>query len=93
MKSRTTERFRTALERLPAPIRDRAGRAYGLFQDAPHHPSLRFKQVHPSRQIYSVRIGLGYRALGVRDDDEILWFWTRAVRPVKQTDPGCAAIT
>ena len=75
MKSRTTERFRTALKRLPAPIRHRAGTAYALFQDDPYHPSLRFKQVHTSREIYSVRIGLGYRALGVRTDDEIVWFW------------------
>jgi hypothetical protein len=39
------------------------------------HPSLRFKLVHPTRPIYSVRIGLGYRALGVRDADTIVWFW------------------
>ena len=35
----------------------------------------RFKLVHTSRPIYSVRIGLAYRALGVRDGDEIIWFW------------------
>ena len=23
----------------------------------------------------SVRVGLGYRALGVRHGDDILWFW------------------
>ena len=75
MNSRTTERFRTALERLPVPVRRRAGAAYALFRNDPHHASLRFKQVHPTRQIYSVRIGLGYRALGVRNGDELLWFW------------------
>lgn len=75
MKSRTTERFRSAFERLPAAVQRRAGAAYGLFRKDPHHPSLRFKQVHPTRLIYSVRIGLGYRALGVRDRDEIIWFW------------------
>jgi hypothetical protein len=41
----------------------------------PGHASLRFKQVHSTRQIYSARIGLGYRALGVRDGDTIVWFW------------------
>ncbi len=25
--------------------------------------------------IYSVRIGLDYRALGVREGDDIVWFW------------------
>jgi hypothetical protein len=75
LKSRTTERFRTTLERLPAPIRHRAAIAYELFRDDPYHPSLRFKQVHPVRQVFSVRIGLGYRARGVREDDDIVWFW------------------
>ncbi len=56
-------------------MQERARAAYRLFQREPSHPSLRFKLVHPSRPIYSVRIGLAYRALGVRDGDEIIWFW------------------
>jgi len=56
-------------------VQERARAAYRLFQQEPSHPSLRFKVVHSSRPIYSVRIGLGYRALGVRDGDEIVWFW------------------
>jgi len=36
---------------------------------------LQFKQVHPSQPIYSARVGLGYRALGVRKGDLIVWFW------------------
>ncbi len=75
MNSRTSERFRLAFGRLPARVQTRARAAYRLFRLDPSHPSLRFKQVHPSRAIYSVRIGLAYRALGVRDGDEIIWFW------------------
>ena len=75
MNSRTTDRFRRALGRLPGPIQARARRAYRLFLSDPSHSSLRFKLVHEKRPIYSVRIGLGYRALGVRDRDEIIWFW------------------
>ena len=75
MRMRDSSPFRAALERLPAPVRHRAGAAYALFRNDPHHASLRFKQVHPTRQIYSVRIGLGYRALGVRSGDDILWLW------------------
>jgi hypothetical protein len=41
----------------------------------PAHPSLRFKLVHPTRPIYSVRIGLDYRALGLREGDTMVWFW------------------
>jgi exonuclease SbcD len=36
---------------------------------------LRFKQVHPTEPIYSVRISRNYRALGVREDDAMIWFW------------------
>ena len=75
MKSRTSERFRFALRRLPGPVQRRAREAYRLFSRDPSHPSLHFKTVHSSRPIYSVRVGLGYRALGVRTDDEVVWFW------------------
>ena len=75
MNSRTSERFRLAFGRLPVRVQKRARAAYRLFRQDPSHPSLRFKQVHPSRSIYSVRIGLAYRALGVRDGDDVIWFW------------------
>lgn len=75
MNSVTTERFRRALQALPVPVQHRARRAYATFRRDPSHPSLRFKQVHPTRPIYSARIGLGYRALGTREGDTIVWFW------------------
>ena len=75
MTSHTTARFRKAFAALPAPVQQRARQAYSLFRDDPAHPSLRFKQVHATRQIYSVRVGLGYRALAVREQEDLLWFW------------------
>ena len=75
MKSRTSERFRLAFGRLPSRVQHRASAAYRLFSRDPSHPSLRFKAVSPARPIYSVRIGLGYRALGIRTGDEVVWFW------------------
>ena len=33
------------------------------------------KKVHSTRPIYSVRISLDHRALGVRAGDEMSWFW------------------
>jgi len=56
-------------------VQDQARLAYRLFRDNPEHPSLRFKPVHPRRPIYSARVGLGYRALAVRDGDAVIWFW------------------
>lgn len=75
MISRTTERFRAAYQMLPESVRRQAREAYQLFRQNPSHPSLRFRQVHPTRPIYSARINLNYRALGVRDADTIVWFW------------------
>ena len=75
MKSHTTERFRKAFEHLPRHIQRQARAAYKLFLQNPHHPSLQFKQVHPVHPIYSVRISLDYRAVGIRDGDEIVWYW------------------
>ena len=49
--------------------------AYRLFRLDPHHAGLHFKCVHPKRPIYSARVGLGYRALGVLDGDTVVWFW------------------
>lgn len=75
MKSSTTGRFRKALEELPEEVQRRAREAYTSFQEDPYYPSLRFKQVHPTKPIYSVRIERDYRALGVRHENEIVWFW------------------
>ena len=75
MKSRRTRRFREAFAELPNEVKERARNAYRLFRDNPHHPSLRFKRVHPTDPIYSVRIGLGYRAVGVIEGDTIYWYW------------------
>ena len=75
MTSKTTERFRKALASLPAHVQLRASAAFQLFRQDPTHPSLRYKQVHSTRPIYSARVGLGYRALAVRDDQVVIWFW------------------
>lgn len=78
MNSRTTERFRKALAALPAEIQEKAFEAYATFRRDASHPSLRFKQVHPSRPIFSVRITRDYRALAVwnhEGDEDLVWFW------------------
>lgn len=75
IESRITSSFRTTFAALPDEIQARARRAYSLFRDHPEHPSLRFKKVDQSDNIYSVRIGLGYRALGVLEGSTVIWFW------------------
>jgi hypothetical protein len=71
----TTDRFRKAFARLPIAIQDKAKRSYLLWQTDPYHPSLNFKLVYSEKQIYSVRIGISYRALGLKEDDTLIWFW------------------
>lgn len=75
MKSRTTRGFRELLNRLPAGVQESAERAYTLFRQNPHHPSLHFKKVHTAQEIYPVRVTKGYRALGLRQGETIVWFW------------------
>lgn len=58
----------------PTPVRDRAGKAFRLWEQNPGHPLLRFRLVHPAEPIYSVRIGLGWRAVGVRRADRMVSF-------------------
>jgi mRNA-degrading endonuclease RelE of RelBE toxin-antitoxin system len=75
IQSRTTRRFRQGYENLPEEIRRQARQAYRLFQKDPHHPSLRFKKVDEASNTFSVRVGLGYRALGVTEGSTIVWCW------------------
>lgn len=75
IESRVTRSFQTAFAALPKEVQDQARRAYRLFRNNPAHPSLRFKKVEKVENVYSVRIGLGYRALGVLDGSTVTWFW------------------
>lgn len=75
MKSRTTTKFRKAFANLPDSVQKQARQAYRQFQQDSSHPSLRFKQVHPTLPIYSARVSKSYRAVGQRNDDTMVWFW------------------
>jgi hypothetical protein len=75
MKSVTTLQFRKLLEKLPKNTQNKAPNAYLVWQRNPSYPSINFKKIHDSEPIFSVRIGLGYRALGVLEDDTMIWFW------------------
>jgi len=75
MNSHITAKFRKAFAELPADVQKQARQAYRLFRENPQHPSLRFKSIHPSRPIYSVRISMDYRAIGIRNDSDMIWYW------------------
>ena len=75
IESRTTRRFWRLFADLSPEVQQEAKRAYRLFRANPAHPSLRFKKLEGEEDIYSVRIGLGYRALAVMKGNRIVWFW------------------
>jgi hypothetical protein len=75
VNSHSTERFREALKQLPKAIRQNAQEAYRLWQEDPQHPSLHFKRIHSTKPVYSVRVGLGWRAVGLRRGDNMVWYW------------------
>jgi len=66
MNSKTTDEFRKAFGNLPKEIQAKSKSKFKLWKDNPNHQSLRFKQIHNSKPIYSIRISIGYRALGFR---------------------------
>jgi hypothetical protein len=76
MNSRTTDEFRRLFAALPPEIQQSARKAFERWQGDPSHNSLHFKQVHPTRPIYSIRISLGWRALAAKaNDGDFVWFW------------------
>jgi len=76
VKSRTRKSFWRNFDELPQAVRKRAAFAYRQFVADPTHPSLQFKQVHPTLPVWSVRITASYRAVGVRTKpDTIVWFF------------------
>ena len=75
IQSRTSREFRKAFASLRSDIRRQARRAYKLFRTDPRHLSLRFQKVDEESNVYSVRIGLGYHALGVIEGPVVVQFW------------------
>ena len=61
---------------LPRDVQKLAESNYRLWKQTPSHASLRFKQIHPELPIFSFRVGLKHRTIGVQTPDEKLaWFW------------------
>lgn len=71
----TTERFWRCYSTLPLFVKKQAREAYKLFVVDPYYAGLHFKRIHSTRPIFSVRITIDYRAIGIMQDNEIVWFW------------------
>ena len=75
MKSQTLHSFCDAHALLPESAKKAARKQFIFWRDTPFHPSLHFKCVNQEERIWSVRVTLGYRALGILDGETVTWFW------------------
>ena len=75
MNSHLTEDFVAHFRRLPRRIQELAQKNYRLWKRDPTHPSLDFKRVSRRNPVFSVRVGIGWRAVGLRQEDTMIWFW------------------
>jgi hypothetical protein len=75
MQSQATKDFWKLYRQLPKAVRKSAKRAYILWRVNPLHAGLHFKRLQTKEALYSIRVGLHHRALGLADGDAIVWFW------------------
>ncbi len=70
------EAYWTQFDDLPRDIRKLAEENYHSWKENPRNPGLRFKQIHGKLPIFSFRVGMRHRTVGVETDDgKIVWFW------------------
>ena len=75
MKSATLPSFWKTYKLLDSQTKQRTRKTYYLWHDNPFHSSLHFKCINREENIWSVRISLNYRALGILEKDTVTWFW------------------
>lgn len=75
MRSRGTRRFWHLFANLPKEIQQLAVKSYGLWREDPSHPSLHFHPLQGRQDLFTVRIGNRYRAVGVLTSDIVTWVW------------------
>jgi len=72
VRHRTTPEYWGLYDGLPPDVRRLADKNFGLLKRDISHPSLQLKRVG---RYWSVRVGLVYRAVAIRRDDDFVWFW------------------
>lgn len=72
MKHFTSSDFWALYGQLPRDIRELADKNYELLKENPRHPSLQLKRIE---ELWSVRVGQRYRAVGIDAPGGIQWIW------------------
>ena len=60
---------------LPQNVQQLADRQFERLKADPFHPSLHFKKVGRHKQLWSARVGIGHRALGLDKPEGVVWTW------------------
>jgi hypothetical protein len=72
VKHRASLRFWKCYKALPKEVQELANRCYAQLKADPAHPSLHYKKIG---SLWSVRVGLHYRALAAEANQDRAWFW------------------
>jgi len=72
LRSSATHRFWKLFSRLPGEVQDLAIAKNELFRQSPFHPSLGLQE---KGRVWTVDIGRSYRAIALRNEDQLTWFW------------------
>lgn len=72
MNHYTSSDFWEAYGKLPSEICELADKNYELLKINPRHPSLQLKRIE---ELWSVRVGQRYRAIGIDVPGGIQWIW------------------
>ena len=72
MRHRANAKFWKFYGQLPKEIQELADENFQLIKRDPNHPSLHLKKIG---RMWSARIGIHYRAAGVEDGPDMVWFW------------------
>lgn len=74
---------------LPEDVKKLAEKNYKLWRESKNAPGLRFKQIHKTLPIYSFRVGMKHRTVGVETaDNKIAWFWVGSFETFNETIGG-----
>jgi mRNA-degrading endonuclease RelE of RelBE toxin-antitoxin system len=73
VKHRATASFWKKYDALDSKTQKLADRNFSRLKKDPRHPSLQFKKINSD--LWSARIGIGYRALALPSAEGFDWFW------------------
>lgn len=97
MIHRRSKQFKKLFDALPRDVQELAKRNFVLLKATPSHPSLDFKRLADNlRNVWSVRVGGSWRALGRQTGDTLDWFWIgphEAYNSLVGTGPGRKSIS